>query len=95
MNETSDTAERYLEERRKVLDIFARWVIERPEKVSQLRDALMFSASMMQSNRQETVDEFQAISKEIDRFLVDCKTGKLDPHDFLIDKSDSKKDDTP
>jgi len=77
--------ERYQQEYRKMLSGYARMVVENPDIVDQLREAVQTSAQLIMSNRPETVTEFQRLAEELDAFLVACKNGEIDPKKFLMD----------
>lgn len=84
--------DRELEEFRKLLSEYAKFVAKHPQIIQSLRENLAFSAKHIVSNRAEFVEEYQDAGKRLDRFLEEFELGKLDPRDFILNQDRNRKE---
>ncbi len=86
--ENQDKIDQYLEEHRKLLNDLARIAKDHPERMDELRQMMLLSASLMRSDRSEIVENFQDTAKDAEAFLKACQTGEINPEDFIIKYED-------
>lgn len=57
-------------------------IVNHPERIDEIRESLAFSAKYMVSSPEDKAG-FQSLVEDMDAFLSACKTGELDPQEFL------------
>lgn len=77
--EANDSEKIYLKEYKEMIKGFAKMAANYPEMTDQLRVALKTSASLMISNRPDSISEFRKLAEEVDAFLQACQTGEIEP----------------
>ena len=75
--------EKYYKEYMKCMRIWVEMAIEHPDLIDEMRRNIKLSASLMYSNRPETVSAFRELSEEIDSVLEACQTGEIDIQKWL------------
>ena len=88
--ENQDKIDQYLEEHRKLLNDLARWAINYPDMLDELRGAMMASLALM--GNYEPVEGFHDIVKDAEAFIKSCQTGDINPENFIINNKEADDD---